>query len=195
MSHPTFGAEARSQFGSKAAQQFRKQGKVPLTISRSGQDSQHVLVSATDAQTIRGLVSRVVILKLEDSEVEILVKNSTTDPLTDHILHLDGLAVTDDQVVKVAVPVVPDLKTDCPGIKAGGLLEQMMRRVVIKIPAGKIPESLRVDLTGISLGQTMYAENAQLPEGAKLITKPRTAMLTIIKTRGMRRAEATTEEG
>lgn len=193
-SYPTFSAEARTEFGTIAAQTYRKAGQVPLTISRRGADSLHAVVGEKDAVAIRKLTSRVVILNLDGAEVEILVKDSTTDPLTDAIQHIDGVAVTDEQVVKVAVPVHPDTKSDCPGLKAGGLLEQMLRRVVIKVPAAKIPESLRVDLTGIKLGQTVYAEAAQLPEGATLVTRPKTAMLTIIKTRGMRRAEATTDE-
>lgn len=193
MSHPTFSADARTEFGTKAAQRFRDAGQVPLTISRKGEDSQHVLVSTKDAAAIRTLTSRVVVLQVEGQDREVLVKDSTTDPLTDAIQHLDTIAVSDDQVVKVAVAVRPDTKTDSPGLKAGGLLEQMMRKVVIKVPAGKIPEFLRVDLTGVKLGQTVYAEAAELPEGAKLVTRPRTAMLTIIKTRGMRRAEATSE--
>ena len=193
MSHPTFTAEPRTVFGTKAAQDYRQQGKVPLTISRRGEDSLHAVVGDKDAIAIRALVSRVVVLQLDGKDVEILVKDSTTDPLTDRILHIDGIAVTDDQVVKVAVPVRPDTKSDSPGLKAGGLLEQMLRRVTIKVAAGQIPEALRVDLTGVKLGQTVYAEAAQLPEGATLVTRPRTAMLTIIKTRGMRRAEATSE--
>jgi len=195
MSHPTFSAEARTAFGTRAAQDIRKAGNVPLTISRRGQDSVHVAVAEKDADRIVGLLSNVVILQVDGSDHEVLIKDFTRCPLTDRIQHVDGVGVADDQVVKVAVLVKPDTKTDSPGLKAGGLLEQMLRRVVIAVPAGKIPSSLRVDLTGIKLGQTVYAEAVELPEGAKLVTKPRTALLTIIKTRGMRRAEAGPEEG
>ncbi|MDA3960990.1 MAG: 50S ribosomal protein L25 [Planctomycetota bacterium] len=194
MSKTVISAEERNVFGSRASQKFRAAGKVPVTVSRRGEESLHVVVAAKDAEVMIHKVSTVVFFDIAGTEQEVLVKDFTRDPVHDGILHVDTIAVKDEQVVKVAVRVVADTRVDCPGLKAGGLLEQMMRRVVIRCPAGKIPDSMGVDLTGVKLGQTVYAEAVQLPEGAVLVTKPRTALLTIIKTRGMRRAESVTEE-
>jgi len=191
MSKPTFPAAKRTEFGSKAAQRYRADGQVPLTISRRGQDSEHVLVGTKDADALKGLVSHVVLLQLDGQDREVLIKQFDRDPIADHVLHIDGIEVADDQVVEVAIPVVPDTRGDCPGIKAGGLVEQMLRKVTIRCQAGSIPDHLNVGLQGIGLGQTVYAEAVSLPADARLITKPRTALLTIVKTRGMRRAEAT----
>ena len=88
----------------------------------------------------------------------------------------------------VEIPVKAITK-DSPGIRAGGLLEQTIRRVKIRVPAGSLPESVEVDLAGVEVGETVYAGAVQLPEGATLLTKPRVAMMTIIRTRGMRKAE------
>ncbi|MHC5068630.1 MAG: 50S ribosomal protein L25 [Planctomycetota bacterium] len=190
MSKPTFAASARADFGSKAAQRYRAEGKVPLTVSRSGADSVHLLVDVKDAEELKKLESRVVLLQVEGGDRQVLVKKGERDALTDQLLQIDAIEVADDQVVQVAVAVHADTNVDCPGLKAGGLLEQMLRKVTIRCAAVNIPDFVSVDLTGVKLSETVYASAAQLPEGATLITRPRTAMMTIIKTRGMRRAEA-----
>lgn len=195
MSTAPIPAETRTVFGTRAAQKDRAAGKIPVTIARRGEDSLHVLVDSKDAETLAHRVSNVVRLSIAGDERQVLVKDCTRDPVQDAILHVDTIAVTDDQIVKVAIRVIPDTTVDSPGLKAGGLLEQMLRRIEVKVPAGRIPESLSVDLTGVKLSETVYASAVELPEGATLVTKPRTALLTIIKTRGMRRAEAVAEAG
>lgn len=189
MSYPSFTAQAREAFGSKAACQLRAGGRVPVTVATSGGASRHLSIDGKDAAQITTLVGRVILFDVDGSSQQLLIKDYVRHPTTDDIQHIDGLAVDDDKMVKVAVPVVP-LTADCPGLKAGGLVEQMLRRVTIACPAKEIPEQVTISLAGVQITQTVYAKDVSLPESATLITKPRTAILTIIKTRGMRRAEA-----
>ena len=195
MSNPIFTAAKRDQFGSKATRRYRDAGQIPVTIATNGGESQHLLVSTGDAFALKRQTSHVVTLKVDGQDHQVLVKQVEIDALTDRPVHADLVAVTPEKVVTVDVRVTPNTKVDCPGLTAGGLLEQALRRVTIRCPAGLIPDHLIADLTGVKLGQTVYAESLQLPEGASLVTRPRAALLTIIKTRGMRRAEATSEEG
>lgn len=191
MSYPTLAAAPRTAFGTRAANRYRDQGQVPVAISRRGEDSLHVVLGLKEADTLAGLLSRIAVIDVDGAAHEVLVKRVERDPITDRVRHIDAIAVTDDQQVKVDVPVRANtVGVDCPGLKAGGLLEQMVRRVRIACRAADVPEAVDVDLNGVQLGQTVYAEQIDLPAGAKLLVQPRTAILTIVKTRGMRRAEA-----
>ncbi len=194
MSHPVFNATVRDAFGGKASVQYRDQGLVPVSISRSGAESVHLLVSAKDAEALVRRVSQVAVLDVAGQKHQTVVKGFDRHPINDQVLSLDLLAVNDDQVVTVEVRVTSNPNADCPGLRAGGLLEQMMRRVVVAVRAKDIPASIEADINGVELGQTIYAEQLQLPPGAKLITGARAAVLTIVRTRGMRRSEGADAE-
>ncbi len=182
-------ATPRSSFGTSAATAMRAAGQVPVTICRSGAESIHLTIAAKDAEALVQRVGQVIVLEAEGQSHEVLIKGYQRHPLSDVLQQIDSLAVEPDKLVRVAVPLNP-LTLDCPGIKAGGLLESMLRRVEILCPAKAIPDHLDVDLSQAVIGTTIYADGVVLPDGVKLLTPPRVAIMTIIKTRGMRRAEA-----
>ena len=196
MSYPSFEAAARTEaeLGSRSAQRLRAAGKVPVAVATNGGASKHLTVSETVAETLRSHRSQVVLLQVDGSDEQVLVKEVSIHPIKDNIMHIDTVAVTDDRQVNVSVRVRPINTSASPGIKAGGLLEQGLRRIDIRCAAKDIPAQLTVDLDGVELEQTVYANTIALPEGARLLTQPRAALLTVIKTRGMRRAEAVKEE-
>lgn len=185
----TVAATARSSFGTSAATAIRAAGQVPVTICRSGAESIHLTIAVKDAESLTQRVGQVVVLEADDQSYEVLIKGYQRHPISDVLQQIDSLAVEPDKLVRVAVPLNP-LTLDCPGIKAGGLLESMLRRVEVQCPAKDIPDHLDVDLAQAVIGTTIYADGVILPEGVKMLTPPRVAIMTIIKTRGMRRAEA-----
>lgn len=194
MSVLTVSATKREKLGTKASQAYRDAGQVPVNISRSGDESRHLLVSVKELEDLieqgpRGTLS------VDGEELGVVIKEVQRNPLNDALIHVDLLAAKDDTPVVVQVPVVP-LTKNSPGVRAGGLIEQSLRKVTIRVPAGDLPSHLNVDLAGVKVGETVYAESVILPESAKLLTKPRVAMITIIRTRGMRKAEnESTPEG
>ena len=183
MSHPSFPASPRTAFGRKAADAVRHAGGVPLTVCRHGADSTHHQVAEKDGAKLIPFKSQVVELDQAGKKELVLIKDVSIHPVSDRILHIDALAVTDDRVVAVDVPVKA-LADECPGIKAGGILEQMARKVRIRCRAGDIPAALVADLGKIQLTETFYASSLPLPPGAKLVTPAKTAVISIIKTRG-----------
>lgn len=188
MSQATISGSIRETFGSKASKAARAEGKVPVTISRPGQDSQHILISAKDADELAASKVGKTSIEVDGTAVDVVLKDVSKNVLTDQIQHIDLIAVTDDSEVVLAIPVHP-LAKNCPGIKAGGLLEQSLRKVTIRCKVANLPEYLEVDLSDTQVDQTVYVRNCTLPEGAKFITKPNVAMISILRTRGMKKAE------
>lgn len=193
MSYSEYSASSRTEFGSKAADRYRAAGQVPVSVNTSGGDSLALLVGEHDAAKIAGQVGRVVVLDAGEAKHQILVQAVDAHPLTDRLRHIDALAVTDDKSVRVRVPLVPNT-SDSPGLKAGGMLEQMLRKLEVRAPAGKIPDQIEIILAGRGIAETVYAEDLELPEGVTCLTRGRTALITIAKTRAMRRAEGSSED-
>jgi large subunit ribosomal protein L25 len=73
------------------------------------------------------------------------------------------------------------------------MLEQMCRVVRVACKLADIPVHIDVDLSKVELDQTVYAESLVLPKGVKLLTPPRTALMSVIKTRTMKKAEGDAE--
>ena len=188
MSQATLNGTVRETFGSKASQAARKQGQVPMTISRPGQDSLHILVGEKEAELIADQSTQKFSITIDGKAVDVVLKEVKRHVTNDRLQHIDLIGVNDDSVVIMNIPVRP-ITTNCPGIKAGGLLEQSLRRVAIKCQVKNLPEFLKVDLAEVQVDETVYVKNCSLPEGASFVTKPNVAMISILRTRGMKKAE------
>ncbi|NRA38280.1 MAG: 50S ribosomal protein L25 [Planctomycetes bacterium] len=189
----TFATSPRTSFGSKSSQASRAEGQIPVTISRKGADSQHVLVAEKDAELLVASVPKKSALTVDGAEAAVVIKKVERDVLTDRLVHIDLIGVSDDTEVVIDIPVVPNIM-NCPGIKAGGLMEQSLRKVAIRCKAKDLPSSLDVVLDDINVGDTVYVKRCKLPEGASFVTKPDVAMITVLMTRSMKKGDGDTEE-
>lgn len=186
----SFTAEVRTAFGTKAAQDLRNAGKVPLTVATSGGESLQAAVELKEAKALREKKGRVVEVTIGGETSKALIIDVHLDPVTDVYQQIDALRVVDDQMVKVDVPIRAIKTGDSPGLKAGGMLEQMLRKARIQCRAQDIPEFLGADCSELGVAETVYTSSLVLPEGARMVTGSRVAVLTVLKTRAMRQAES-----
>lgn len=183
----TYTAEPRTSLGSAAATKLRTKGIIPVTISRAGHPSTHLQV---DEKSANHLAANVVHL----CKVEVAGKGVTTlrgaiakDCLTDRIKHIDLQEVDEKSEIKVEVAVVPDAR-NCPGVKAGGIVELRARKVMVKCKASEIPDHIAVELSTVELQQSLPVSALKLPKGISLVTPPKTLLLSVVIPRGMKAA-------
>jgi large subunit ribosomal protein L25 len=191
----TITAAKREKLGSRAARKYRAEGRLPATIARPGQDTLHITVPELEAE--KALASGVLTfsVSVEGAQHRVLLRDADRHCIKDCLQHLDLMEVNDDSIVTVDVPVHPNT-LNCPGIKSGGMLEVMVRRMRVRGPVKNIPASVEISLAETQLGDTVYLNSVQLGEGVKALQHPRTAILSIIKTRTMKKAEGDTgDEG
>ena len=186
----SFTAEVRTAFGTKAAQELRTAGKVPLTVATSGGESVQAAIELKEAKGLREKKGRVVEITIGGDVSKILVIDVHLDPVTDVYQQIDALRVVDDQMVKVDVPIRAVKTGDSPGLKAGGMLEQMLRKARIQCRAQDIPEFLSAACSELGVAETLYTSALVIPEGARMVTGSRVAVMTVLKTRAMRQAES-----
>jgi large subunit ribosomal protein L25 len=87
-----------------------------------------------------------------------------------HVLHVDFTRVSAHELVKVQVMV--ELRGEAPGVKAGGVVEQLVHHVDIECPAGSIPDKLYVNINHLKLTETITLATLELPEKAQLFGDP-----------------------
>ena len=116
-------------------------------------------------------------LELDNKREKVLVKEVQYDHLGDKIIHADLTRVALDEQVKVTVLV--ELKGTPAGASEGGVLEQIHTEVELECLVTHIPESLRVMVTDMKVGDFLLAKDIELPEGTKLVTDPQTSIAAL----------------
>ena len=185
----SYTASLRETTGGHAARTLRTEGKVPVTLSRPGKPSAHLALDIKSAEDLAHKVVHLAKLTFGGESVTVLKGAVSRHCLKDIIEHIDLIQVDEKSDIKVDVAVVPDAR-NCPGVKAGGIVEQRLRLVKVKCKANAIPDSIGLDLGDVQIMETVYASKLTLPKGVTLLTNPKLPVLSIVITRGMTKSDA-----
>jgi large subunit ribosomal protein L25 len=112
-------------------------------------------------------LSNMVTLEHDGEKQTVIPKDVQFDPVTDFPLHVDLFRVDEDSVIDVEVSVHFLNEEKAPGLKRGGALNVVRHTVELSCPAGSIPESIEVDLSGLEIGDSVHISDITLPEGIK----------------------------
>jgi len=184
----TFQASPRTARGSKAVSHLRKSGHVPVNVSRKGGESTLLQMDNRSAELFDMRVSHLATMAVDGKEITVLRGAVDRNVLNDRVTHIDLIQVDGETEVKVQVALVP-ITLGCPGVKAGGIVEQAARSVMVQCKASAIPDQIQVDLSGVGLMETVYADRLVAPAGVKILAKPRHVVLSISVPRGMSTAK------
>lgn len=183
----TYATKTRSELGSLNAVKQRAAGLVPVTINRAGKPSQHVSLDEKLANHLAAHVVHLCKVEIDGQQVTALRGEINKDCMTDRIKHIDLQEVDEKSEIKVDVSVVPDAR-NCPGVKAGGIVELRARTVKVRCKANAIPDHISVDLSAVQLQESIPVSTLTMPKGVTLITAPKTLLLSVVIPRGMKAA-------
>jgi large subunit ribosomal protein L25 len=109
----------------------------------------------------------------------VVVKEITRHPVSGETLHIDMLRVRLDQAI--GATVVLDLvgADEAPGVKEGGVLEQVTRELNIEALPGDIPDVIQYDVSGVQIGDTITLDAVRPPRGVTLTDDPETVVATV----------------
>ena len=109
-------------------------------------------------------LSKVIKIKIQDKEIEVLPREVSFDVVTDEPIHVDFLRMVAGRKIILEIPVRFINNDQSPGLKRGGVLNIVRRKVELKCPTGNIPKELVVDLEGLDIGASIKISAIQLPE-------------------------------
>ena len=108
--------------------------------------------------------SKIIELEVEGKSEKVLPKELQYHPVTDKLIHFDFLRVQENTKVTVEVPVEFLNQDICPGLKKGGVLNIIRRKIELICNANNIPEMLEFDLSDLDLGHAIKINSIKLPE-------------------------------
>jgi large subunit ribosomal protein L25 len=142
--------EIRKDTGKKHTKKLRKEGFVPCVLY-GGEKNIHF---TAHHNIFKDLVYthhvHLVVLNIEEKKYKAIMRKIQFHPVTDFIQHIDFIEVFDDVPTIVDIPV--ELTGSSIGLKNGGKLRQRRRSLKVKGLVDKIPDSLKIDMTDIDIG-------------------------------------------
>ncbi len=184
----------RTDLGKKAAKILRKNGDIPCVIygEKRGENglpvATHFTVSEKEINKIIFTPHIYLInVTIDGSEHKAILKETQFHPVTDKVLHVDFLEVHPEKPITMGVPVVA--KGLAEGVRAGGRLMMMIRKLQVRAVYDAIPEKLDVDVTTLGLGKSVKAGQLSY-DGLEIITPKEVIVCTVKMTRAAMGAAA-----
>jgi large subunit ribosomal protein L25 len=160
---------SRSAAGSRAARRLRREGRVLGVLYGGGQDP---VGFDTDARELRHALAgagAVVDLSVDGGKATpVVLKETQRDPVRGQTIHVDLLRVRLDEEITAIVPLELLGVEEAPGVKEGGVLEQITRELNVEALPTAIPESISVEVGEMEIGDTILLSSVAAPDGVKL---------------------------
>lgn len=195
-------ASLRNKIGSADSRRIRNNGQIPAVIysgTGNGSNNINIAVDAKDLeqQYFKGnIFTTTVEIELDGKKIKAIPHKIELHPVTDKPIHVDFVEFTKNQTVKAKPKLKFTNQDKSPGLKKGGFLHIVLRKIEVLCPADSIPETIEIDVGRAQVGSKIKSDNLTLPANVKLAKKGSFIVASIIG-RGSKdeEAAATTTEG
>ncbi len=146
---------------------LRAKGIVPGIIYGGKDQNQKISISKKIFKSLvekEDFLSNILTLNIEGKTQSVLPRDIIFDVVSDEPMHVDFLRVVKGSKIIIEIPVKFINNEKSPGLKRGGVLNIVRRKVELKCPTENIPKELIVDLDGVDIGESFKISSIKLPE-------------------------------
>ena len=144
---------------------LRDNGEVPAIIYGGEAQNEKVSISKKLLKSMledSNFLSTILTLNVNGKPQNVLPREVKYHILSDEPIHVDFLRVVPGLKIRIEVPVKFINHEKSPGLKKGGVLNIVRRKVELKCPSEKIPEKLTLDLDGVDIGESFKISSVKL---------------------------------
>lgn len=165
-------AELRDPGSSNLARRLRRAGKLPAVLYGGERGSRTIAVSPRAiVEILKSEHGENTILNLrvaDGREQTVLIHDYQVDPISMTLVHCDFVRISMDVAVEVEVRI--EIVGEARGVKVEkGILELITREVAIRCLPGLIPDSFKVDVTELGIGDSVHVSDLVAPEGVEIL--------------------------
>ena len=160
-------ATKRETVTSGQLNKLRDSGSIPAILYGGKDPNAKISVDKKILKNIlnsESFLSSVFELDLDGNKLKVIPRDVAYNVITDEPIHIDFMRVVPGTKIVLEIPVKFINNSDCPGLKVGGVLNIVRRKVELKCPAENIPEEIIVDLKGLEIGTSIKISFIKLPE-------------------------------
>lgn len=154
---------------SRATRRLRREGNVPGVLYGGDGDPVPFLVEERELRHALAARGAVLELSLGGDTTSAVLKDSQHHPVRGETLHVDFLRVRLDVAIQSTVHLELTGADEAPGVREGGVLDQITREITIEALPGDIPESLSFDVSSMQIGDTVTLAAVSTPRGVTIV--------------------------
>lgn len=184
--------------GNGPAKELRREGMIPailygpkaepLMLSVTTKELETILKTSNIGQVLLNLL----IQNGKQKSRTAMIKELQTQPVSGNLLHVDFYEVAMDQKIKISIPVVTT--GQATGVEEGGVLQMVRHEVEIFCFPNNIPESLEVDITDMSIGDSKHIDEVSIDESFELVDESNFTIVTVLSPKAEEVEEVDEEE-
>ena len=147
---------------------LRLAGNIPGIVYGGTEQNQKVTILKKTLKNLiakENFLSNIISLNLDGKPQDVLPREITYNVVSDEPTHIDFLRVVPGVKIRIEVPVQFINHETSPGLKRGGVLNIVRRKIELKCPSEKIPEAIVINLDGIEIGESFKISSIKLEEG------------------------------
>ena len=172
-------AELRSETGKKSSSELRKNNTVPAVIY-GGENNIHFHAHKREfKELVYSADFKIVEIKLGDKVTKCILKDLQMHPVTDELVHLDFQEMVPNKKMILELPI--RFKGESPGVKTGGKIQQLIRRLKVKVSPENLVDVLYVDISTLELGMSARVKELEINDGIEVML-PGATPVAIVET-------------
>ncbi|MFM1802693.1 MAG: hypothetical protein RJA81_2045 [Planctomycetota bacterium] len=161
---------------------------IPAIIYGHKQAAQPVSLTRESVATIIKRGSHVIALEIDGNTETVLVRDLQWDHLGKEILHIDFFRADLTELIDSDVRL--EIRGEAPGVKEGGVLDVTHHSIKVQSRTDNLPDSIRVDVSELHMGQSIHVKDLVLPEGVTALTPGDEVLIHLIRPTGASAAES-----
>lgn len=177
----------RENVGKKDAKAIRNAGRVPCVLYGNGVQTHFSVESIAIGKVVYSPDVYQVELDIEGKKIRAIIQELQQNPVTDRITHVDFLELTEDKMVKVALPV--RTKGISPGVISGGKMQQVYRRLQMVGLPKDLPADVTLDISPLEIGDAIRVKHIEIPN-VQLLDPANSVVVSVKMARGAKKKEA-----
>ena len=157
----------RENLTSGSNNKLRADGLIPAILYGGKDPNQNISVSKKEISNIINsdtFLSKVLEIEIEGKKEKVIPRDVSYNVISEEPIHIDFMRIVSGKKIILEIPVKFINHPDSPGLKRGGVLNIVRRKVELKCPAENIPDEIIVDLTGTDIGTSIKISSVKLPE-------------------------------
>ena len=157
----------RENLSSGSNNKLRADGLIPAILYGGKDPNQNISISKKEISNIINsdtFLSKVLDIELDGKKEKVIPRDVAYHVVSEEPIHIDFMRIVSGKKIILEIPVKFINHPESPGLKRGGVLNIVRRKVELKCPAETIPDEIVVDLTGTEIGTSIKISSVKLPE-------------------------------
>ena len=160
-------ATKRTSASTGQVNKLRSDGFVPAVLYGGKKDNLNISLKKLHLRNVlntKTFLSKVFDLDIDGNSEKALPRDIAYDPISDEPIHIDFMRITKGSKLILEIPVKFINSDKSPGLKKGGVLNIVRRKIELKCPAENIPDEIVVDLNNTEINSSLKISSVKLPE-------------------------------